>query len=390
MRAGLAWTAVAGLALCGSLGAGVAHASGLAVGTSQLSASTTQACSTSALTVTKTAPVVLGLFGYGGVQLTVPSACAGAAVSVTVYATSGAGGPRDRRHGDLPPRGPSSSARLPPTEAGSSPQHRSPSRRTAGPSPRRSEPQTTLFPTYLHRETSMTRLRPTRRVLALAVAVVAVAGTLARRRPPSSSVNGRTLQAGVGAVSRLPAGQPGDQGQLHEHVLHLGAYRTTAVTFSNVDVACHGLKYRLQVLDTSGAPIDVNGSTAGTDLGGTVTLASDALTVSSPPPPRRASAGSLWSSTADDGRRKRGGASAATTRGSEPAGGRRRRARARQCLGPERRFVVPRRQRHDLAVQRDRGRDGSRSHRRPGAEIPPTVASPSRCPPGAQVLARCR
>lgn len=126
----------------------------------------------------------------------------------------------------------------------------------------------------------MTRLRPTRRVLALAVAVVALAG-LSLASASQLSVNGRTLQAGVGAVVDC---QPASQAikVSFTSTFSTSAYQTTAVTLSNVDVACQGLKYRLQVLNTSGAPIDVNGSTAGTDLGGTVTLASNALTVSIP------------------------------------------------------------------------------------------------------------
>lgn len=73
-----------------ALGAGVAHASTLTVGASTLDVRTAGPCSASAVTLTAQPGDVLSwLFGYTQVRLTVPAACAGTTLSVTVYATSG-------------------------------------------------------------------------------------------------------------------------------------------------------------------------------------------------------------------------------------------------------------------------------------------------------------
>lgn len=72
-----------------ALGVGVAHASSLSVQTDSLHASTAQACTTAAITVTETPTGFWNaLFGYTGVRFTLPAACDGVDVHVTVYSTS--------------------------------------------------------------------------------------------------------------------------------------------------------------------------------------------------------------------------------------------------------------------------------------------------------------
>ena len=123
----------------------------------------------------------------------------------------------------------------------------------------------------------MSRLSPSRRVLALACAVVAVAG-LSTASAAQLGVNGGTLQSGVGAVTDCqPAGKAITIRPTS--TFSSGAYRTAALTVSGVDAACQGLKYRVQVLSSTGAAIDMNGSAAGTDVGGTVSLVNGAFSV---------------------------------------------------------------------------------------------------------------
>lgn len=129
----------------------------------------------------------------------------------------------------------------------------------------------------------MSRLRPSRRVAALALAVLALAG-LSAASASQLSVDGGTLQAGAGPLVDC---QPG--GQVIAVSLtsgfSSGQYRSTAVRFGNVAATCNGLAYRTQLLDTSGTPIDLNGAAAGTDLSGTVSLSGGAFTVTIPSTP---------------------------------------------------------------------------------------------------------
>ncbi len=129
----------------------------------------------------------------------------------------------------------------------------------------------------------MSRLRPSRRFAALALGVLALAG-LSAASASQLAVDGGTLQAGVGTLADCqPAGQ--------QIVVSLtsafssGQYRSTAVRFSDVAAACDGLTYRTQLLDGSGAPIDLNGAAAGTDLSGTVALSGSAFSVTIPSTP---------------------------------------------------------------------------------------------------------
>lgn len=129
----------------------------------------------------------------------------------------------------------------------------------------------------------MSRLRPSRRFAALALAVLALAG-LSAASASQLAVDGGTLQAGVGTLADCqPAGQP--------IVVSLtsafssGQYRAGAVRFSNVAAACNGLTYRTQLLNGSSAPIDLNGAAAGTDLSGTVALSGGAFSVTIPSTP---------------------------------------------------------------------------------------------------------
>jgi len=126
----------------------------------------------------------------------------------------------------------------------------------------------------------MLGLRPNRRVAALAIAVVGLAG-LSLASASQLSINGGTLQAGNAAVG---ACQPTSQ------VIAVGltstfngtAYATSGVTLANVSTACVGLKYRLQVLNTAGAPIDLNGAAPGTDLTDVVPTGVTPIVVSFP------------------------------------------------------------------------------------------------------------
>jgi hypothetical protein len=129
----------------------------------------------------------------------------------------------------------------------------------------------------------MSRLRPSRRVAALALAVLALAG-LSAASASQLAVNGGTLQAGAGSlVDCQPSGQV--IAVSLTSAFSSGQYRSTAVRFANVAAACNGLSYRTQLLDAGGSPIDLNGAAAGTDLSGTVTLSGGAFTVAIPSTP---------------------------------------------------------------------------------------------------------
>lgn len=81
---------VGALAAACAWGAGVAHASTLTVDGVGVPVRAAGPCSTSALTLSpRPNDFISWLFGYTQVQLTVPPACAGTAVGVTIYATSG-------------------------------------------------------------------------------------------------------------------------------------------------------------------------------------------------------------------------------------------------------------------------------------------------------------
>lgn len=123
----------------------------------------------------------------------------------------------------------------------------------------------------------MTRRRVPRRLVALGLAVVAVAG-FSLASASQLAINGTVLQAGTGVV---PDCQPASQviGTSFTSAFSAGAYRTTAVTLSNVASTCTGLTYRLQLVAADGTPLDVNGGAAGTDVSGSVTLSGGAFTV---------------------------------------------------------------------------------------------------------------
>jgi len=119
-----------------------------------------------------------------------------------------------------------------------------------------------------------------RRVAALALAALAVAG-LSTAAATQLTVTGRTLQSGVAALADCqPTTQAVGVSMASTFSTATGAYATTAVTFGNLAAACNGRAYRVQLLDPTGAPLDTNGTaTAGTDVTGTVSLASGAFTV---------------------------------------------------------------------------------------------------------------
>lgn len=126
----------------------------------------------------------------------------------------------------------------------------------------------------------MTSLRPSRRVAALAIALLAVAG-LSSASASQLAVDGGTLQSGVGLlVDCQPAGTP--IGVSFTSAFSSGAYRTTAITFDSVDPSCNGLAYRVQLIDTNGSILDTHTSASATDAAGTVSLVSGAFSVTVP------------------------------------------------------------------------------------------------------------
>lgn len=129
----------------------------------------------------------------------------------------------------------------------------------------------------------MSRLRLSRRVAALAIALLALAG-LSLASAAQLSVDGGTLQAGVGqVVDCQPEGQPIPVS--FTSAFTSGAYRTTAVRFANLAPACDGLTYRVQLISTTGTLIDTHASASLTDATGTVTLVSGAFSVTVPSTP---------------------------------------------------------------------------------------------------------
>ncbi len=83
--------AVAGIAVLVVLGLGTASASALPVASARLGTVSAQACTPSTIAATATDPVLLGILGYASIELTVPAACAGSKLSLTVYAAAGGG-----------------------------------------------------------------------------------------------------------------------------------------------------------------------------------------------------------------------------------------------------------------------------------------------------------
>ncbi|MCV2395067.1 hypothetical protein OEB99_12180 [Actinotalea sp. M2MS4P-6] len=129
----------------------------------------------------------------------------------------------------------------------------------------------------------MPRLRPTRRAAALAFAVLGLAG-LSAASASQLAVDGGTIQSGVGlVVDCQPAGTP-IRVELSS-AFTSGAYRTTGVRFSGVDEACDGLRFRMQLISTTGTVIDIDPSTSATDVGGSVGLAGGVFTVPVPSTP---------------------------------------------------------------------------------------------------------
>ncbi|MDO8106645.1 hypothetical protein Q6348_05475 [Isoptericola sp. b441] len=112
------------------------------------------------------------------------------------------------------------------------------------------------------------RLRPSRRVVALALAALAVAGMQAGSAS-QLSVDGGTIQAGAGQVVDC---QPPSRtiAVSLDSTFSGDTYRTSAVRLDDVSPACVGLDYRLQLLDTTGTPLDANGPAAGTDPAGRI------------------------------------------------------------------------------------------------------------------------
>ena len=96
--------------------------------------------------------------------------------------------------------------------------------------------------------------------------MVALAG-LSLASASQLAVDGGALQAGSAVVAGCqPAGQPVTVS--FTSAFSAGAYRSSAVVVSGLDAACDGATYRVQLVGTGGAPIDMNGAAAGTDLSG--------------------------------------------------------------------------------------------------------------------------
>lgn len=117
---------------------------------------------------------------------------------------------------------------------------------------------------------------------AAALTVVGLAG-LSLASASQLSLNGRSLQSGTAVVGDCqPPSQP--VSVRFTSAFSSGAYRSTAVTVGNVDAACGGLGYRLQLIDAAGAPIDSNAG-APLDATGIVTLTGGAFSVTIPSTP---------------------------------------------------------------------------------------------------------
>ncbi len=118
----------------------------------------------------------------------------------------------------------------------------------------------------------MPRLRVSRRIAALAIAAFALAG-LSLASASQLSLDGGTLQAGVAEVGDCQGAAPIAVG--FATTFSGGAYRATAVTFSDVDASCDGLNYQVQLVDTGGNPI-------GSGHNGSIALAGGEFTVTLP------------------------------------------------------------------------------------------------------------
>lgn len=122
--------------------------------------------------------------------------------------------------------------------------------------------------------------RPTstqhRRFAAAVLVVVAVAG-LGAASAAQLDVSAGPLNAGTAVVASCqPVGQPITVS--FTSAFSAGAYRATEVRLSNVNAACSGLAYQIQL--TNGV-----GGAVGTELSGTVSLTADVLTVGIPSTP---------------------------------------------------------------------------------------------------------
>ena len=119
----------------------------------------------------------------------------------------------------------------------------------------------------------MPRLRPSRRVAALALALVASAG-LSLASASQLSINGSTLQAGTAVVAACqPTSSP--VGVTFVTTYSASApvgFVATKVAFSGLDPACGGLSVRARVLDTGGAPLGAELTGAVPTGGGSLVL----------------------------------------------------------------------------------------------------------------------
>jgi len=122
-----------------------------------------------------------------------------------------------------------------------------------------------------------------RRAAALALTIVAIAG-LGLASAAQLSINSRVLQAGTASVGTCqPVGTPVVVSFTTVFkTTNPRRYDATAVKLSGINGACVGKTYRLQVLTTASAPIDLNGAAAGTDLSGPIVAPGGVLTVAIP------------------------------------------------------------------------------------------------------------
>ena len=115
-----------------------------------------------------------------------------------------------------------------------------------------------------------------RRTAAAALVVLGVVGLSAAAAAQLPLGTG-SLQSGVASVAQCqPAGQV--VGARLTSAFSGGEYRSTGVQLTNLATACLNKTYRVQIATAAGAPIDMNGAAAGTDLTGTLTSTTLSLT----------------------------------------------------------------------------------------------------------------
>lgn len=118
--------------------------------------------------------------------------------------------------------------------------------------------------------------RDRRRFAAVVIAFVGCVG-LGVASAAQLAIAGSSLGSGSAVVASCqPAGQVVSVGFTTGY--SSGAYRATRVVLSNVNGACAGLQYQLQLTNATGAPV-------GSEVTGIVTLSGSVMTVAVPATP---------------------------------------------------------------------------------------------------------